>query len=406
VISSLARAARSTASFPFAFEPSLVDQEKQKLKLHLKDSGDHDVSMPRYLVDGGLLDNKPFRGALQAIFQMPRYGNVRRVLAYINPDPGDGPPGEPGEDMPKLASVLAASIMGIPQSQAIADQLQAIETHNKGVRTRRDSVLDLVQSLEAETLRDLADKLFKVYRKRRLSNTFEIFVHAALPEAVRRHPKWQPGLQALGNRGREQLKRTFEEIPWDGWIPKKWPDSPDHPQNRLYTWEWGLFPVEFSVKVLLDLLRLAQSLSDYASAMPAPGFAAAATTTTTTATSPNRAGDWADSGASTAQDTSSSTLPARKAVSAMLSTAWKRAAQQGPANGFHRLARGSGGSSADVGRRSPQGRGPPGRRCPSSRHARCPSGSTIASLGRSVCVRQKADRHSPGGNPRLERQHR
>jgi len=85
VISSLARAARSTASFPFAFEPSLVDQEKQKLKLHLKDSGDHDVSMPRYLVDGGLLDNKPFRGALQAIFQMPRYGNVRRVLATSTP---------------------------------------------------------------------------------------------------------------------------------------------------------------------------------------------------------------------------------------------------------------------------------------------------------------------------------
>lgn len=270
VLPLLARAARSTASFPFAFEPSLVPGTGEPDEF-LKDAFGKPLKTPRFVVDGGLLNNKPFRGALQAIFGMPRRGSVRRVLAYVNPDPGDGtPPGKLGETCPPLSSVLSESILGIPQSQSIADQLQEIQDHNDAIRARRDSVVTLVRSLggRPRELDSLAKSLFGVYRSRRLSSTFEIFVYQPLPEAAARHPELAGALRSIGKYGREQLKSLFTNIDFVDWIPPRWPASADAPEYRRDTWGWGLFPVEFGAKVMLDLLRRAQSLADYASFTP------------------------------------------------------------------------------------------------------------------------------------------
>ena len=78
----LANAARASASFPVAFEPRLYAATSFR---------DAVTGAPakadRYLIDGGVLDNKPLGSALRAIFQMPNTRNVRRVLAYVVPDP-------------------------------------------------------------------------------------------------------------------------------------------------------------------------------------------------------------------------------------------------------------------------------------------------------------------------------
>jgi patatin-related protein len=261
VIPKLARAARSTASFPLAFEPSLVSvEEGQGL---LKDSEDKELKTPRYVIDGGILDNRPFRGARQAIFRMPRRGGVRRVLAYINPDPGDGPPGTPGSQSPSLATVLTESILGIPQSQSIADQLTAIDDHNEAVRVRRNSVLTMVESFDANTLRDLAGKLYPVYRKRRLASTFDLFVYGLLGDAVPQFPNVDRDLLSIGKHGREQMLSAFMDVKWSEWIPLDWPSQPDNRAYAKESWSWGLFPVEFAAGVMLDLLRITQSLADY-----------------------------------------------------------------------------------------------------------------------------------------------
>jgi patatin-related protein len=284
VIHRLARAARSTASFPFAFEPSLVtaDDAGPHLTNYPLARNNECLAVPRYVVDGGVLDNKPFRGARDAIFAMPRSIGVRRVLAYINPDPGDGPPCDPtqrkgsrGEPTPpSLAKVLAAGIIGIPQSQTIADQLHEIEKHNETVRMRRDSVLVLAEAFkddeaDGRVLRDLAASLFIVYRRRRLATTFETFLFDPLSAAAARDPHLARPLATLGKQGRESLKLHFTQIDWKGWIPGAWPDAADDPANACgETWEWGLFPVEFEAKVMMDLLRMMQSLADYAIDLP------------------------------------------------------------------------------------------------------------------------------------------
>jgi patatin-related protein len=87
VLAALSRAARSTASFPFAFEPSPIDAGEDA---RLFDALDNPLVEQRHVIDGGILNNKPIRGALKAIFNVLRERGVRRVLAYINPDPGDG----------------------------------------------------------------------------------------------------------------------------------------------------------------------------------------------------------------------------------------------------------------------------------------------------------------------------
>lgn len=269
-IAGLSLAARSTASFPFAFEPSAI----RAMGDRFVDAQDHEISdeqvegtaivAARYVVDGGVLNNKPFRGALRSIFSMPAGRSVRRVLAYINPDPGDGPPGHPRAEPPPLSSVLGASLFGIPQSQTIADQLAEIQDHNDHVRARRDSVFITVFTLEDATLDQLPADLFDLYRRQRLLSTFDSFVYELLPAAARR--RHLPAASAVvGRRGYAQLRDAFMRVPWKGWIPMRWPQdwAPSQPTPQECDpdqWEWGLFPVEFAIKVLLDLLRRTQWL--------------------------------------------------------------------------------------------------------------------------------------------------
>lgn len=273
VVRALARAARSTASFPFAFEPSLVSEtDAGKYLFNYKAK----LPVPRYVVDGGVLDNKPFRGAREGIFCMPRTVGVRRVLAYINPDPGDGPaftlPAKPSQ--PALSKVIASSLVGIPTSQSIADQLHEIEQHNISVRTRRESVLTLAQaftrnpSAHPSQLEQLAKSLFPVYKKRRLTTTFELFVFEPLSAGASRKPLYADALTAIGKNGRESMKGWFVETGGVGWLPAAWPEltmAPEeaNPNSNSADWAWGLFPVEFASNVMMNLLRLMQSLADF-----------------------------------------------------------------------------------------------------------------------------------------------
>ncbi|MFA8393332.1 patatin-like protein [Burkholderia ubonensis] len=290
LVQALSRAARSTSSFPFAFEPSVVDGGQSA---RLFDATGTPLYDTRHVIDGGILDNKPIRGALNAIFGMRRTRSVRRVLAYVNPDPGDGPLPESTDTMPSLASVLSASVLGIPQSQSITDQLQEIADHNRAVQTRRNSVLNIVRFSRPDGV--LAQRMFQVYRKRRVSNTCEQFVFGLIPwvctdderatdmastgepaqSAI--DPRAQPTpsaeeledvLKILGKQSRASMKSEFERIPWSNWIPLEWPATAGHISNSdSKHWEWGLFPVEFMTRVALDMLRIVQKLSDVSNSL-------------------------------------------------------------------------------------------------------------------------------------------
>jgi patatin-related protein len=85
----LALAARSTASFPAAFEPSFCpvgNVTDHPFRPDMK--GIADFGSSRFVIDGGVLDNSPVDLALDRIYHQRAAGPVRRVLAYVIPDPG------------------------------------------------------------------------------------------------------------------------------------------------------------------------------------------------------------------------------------------------------------------------------------------------------------------------------
>ena len=317
-IAELSRAARSTASFPFAFEPSAVRAtlgdrfvDAQDRQIRAETLEDSSTLASRYVVDGGVLNNKPFRGALRSIFSMPARRGVRRVLAYINPDPGDGPPGKPRAEPPPLSSVLGASLFGVPQSQTIADQLAEIQQHNDQVRKRRDSVFDTVVGLPDPVLEQLPVDLFVLYRQHRLLSTFDGFIHEELPAAARRR-HLPPSSAVVGRRGYAQLRDAFLGVPWHGWIPARWPAewAPSRataPTCDPATWEWGMFPVEFAIKVLLDLLRRTQRVYAIERAAQARDEGRDVTTNTLPGVRAEPPPDWNDPTSPPPRDASSAT---------------------------------------------------------------------------------------------------
>ncbi|HGL6718105.1 patatin-like protein [Burkholderia contaminans] len=270
LIDTLSHAARATASFPVAFEPARINGTAIDGHPTLVDVSNTPLVTPRYVVDGGVLDNKPFHGALKAIFSKPTERGVRRVLVYIDPDPGNNDRSDvrdkaSKEEPPSLGAVLAASIWNIPQSQTITDQLDEIRQHNHAVRQRRNDVLDLVCTLSAPLLLQHATQLFELYRKRRITSTFESFVYSSFPSAAAHDTGTgaKAGQHVIGKHGKDAMRTAFEAIPWQGWIPSAWPANMNAPAFECsQNWEWGLAPVDFATKVLLDLLRLTQRFHD------------------------------------------------------------------------------------------------------------------------------------------------
>jgi hypothetical protein len=92
VLDELAAACRCTSSFPGAFEPHWVEvgnTERGADGRWLSETGRANFDRSQFVVDGGVLLNKPLRPALEAVYRQAADLQVRRVLAYVVPAPGE-----------------------------------------------------------------------------------------------------------------------------------------------------------------------------------------------------------------------------------------------------------------------------------------------------------------------------
>ena len=113
----LAHAARASASFPIAFEPFWISSPAATLA---------GFTSPRWVVDGGLLDNAPIAAALALIPTRPATRQVRRWLCYLNADPPTDVVEAAAPATPKLAKI-AGAVVALPRSAPFVGQLAAIE---------------------------------------------------------------------------------------------------------------------------------------------------------------------------------------------------------------------------------------------------------------------------------------
>lgn len=259
---SLALAARATASFPVAFEPVFCYVPTPGTPAAapggpLPMGAYASFQSSRFLLDGGILDNKPFDAAIAAIFKQRARHEVRRVLCYVVPAPGEtaGDTPDDPKDIPSLGTVALASLIDIPRVESISTQLEEIVEHNRTVRRKRQTRIALTKDVGWGGVQGIAQRLFDVYRKRRLESAAE-YILDQVSEGLTQS---SGGRSALGRRQREWLTTILNETEGIPWVPSLMP-SPDT-IAPLAAWNWGAFALENLADVMLDLLRRALSLT-------------------------------------------------------------------------------------------------------------------------------------------------
>jgi len=267
----LALAARCTASFPVAFEASYVpmcdaDASADRPNMH----GTASFHGSRFVIDGGVLLNRPLRPALRAIFRHPASQQVRRVLAYVVPDPGAGGEleGDKPATAPKLADVTAASFSGIPRNQSVSAELDEITQHNARVDAQRRRRELAVVDLDPDYL---ARKAYAQYRGFRadllagwlLAMLARGFTALELEDVPRKREDRVVPEAPLRERTllREQLIGHLANLP-----PGQWPST----GADTAQWFTTVDTVERAAGVVLDLLRRGLAVTD----PRAPEFAA------------------------------------------------------------------------------------------------------------------------------------
>ena len=128
----LAVAARASASFPMVFKPVSISREQFK---HLSPELEKDSLH----IDGGVLDNKPIRLALEAVYQRRADKQVDRRLFYVEPIPENiNDVREPLEEgsaggvnhLWTPLRVLYAAVKDLPSYQSIASALEELRIRN------------------------------------------------------------------------------------------------------------------------------------------------------------------------------------------------------------------------------------------------------------------------------------
>ncbi|MFL5873629.1 MAG: DUF3376 domain-containing protein [Solirubrobacterales bacterium] len=214
----LAAAARTSASFPIAFDPWRVAGEAKVLA---------GLPNPTYGIDGGLLDNAPIRDALDLLPTRPASSMVRRYFCYVNGDPAVAREETIGS-APTLPQVAGYTV-NLPRTAPLVDHLYAIRDAVERP-ARAGQVQEQLLAMDLKQLEDVAAVLFPSYADRRTLESLE----ELLPE-----PRDVLAMQEL-------LEETGGELPW---IPSKFAPGAEP------RWEWGLRPAQRILHLLLDLLR-------------------------------------------------------------------------------------------------------------------------------------------------------
>jgi patatin-related protein len=203
----LAFAARATSCFPGAFAPVNRESfygylpgdvgviEDSFFRIYALSGANVDQT---YFIDGGVLDNRPFDLAIEAIRAKPADVDVERRLLYLDPDP-EPPTGRAPGVPPRTISTLIGAVSGLPRKQPILDSLLEVDRLNAHVREVRDVIElsfahvakqvessvagGLAEVLDAATLSNRQDQLHAAARED-AGSAYAVYVRAKIAGVV------------------------------------------------------------------------------------------------------------------------------------------------------------------------------------------------------------------------------
>lgn len=296
IVDQLAFAARATASFPVAFEPARYDAGSEPFK-GLK-SPVLQVRLPRavsprtgvhFLLDGGIMDNKPFEAALDGIARLPAQGNTRRVLAYVVPDPAAAAEARAldaqGQPLvPTMAQVAWRSLVSIPGTQSIASHMAELRQHNDRATRRWRRIVGAMQHVQVAPMLAQAAALLPAYRARRVDGIIDYLLDETEGALAGGHDTGQRANIGMRRATRQWLASTWRassqtDAPlwagqtlsdverhklallgplWAARVPAAF--TPAAPLLGAAHWQWGLYTLEFVADLTVELLRRTQRL--------------------------------------------------------------------------------------------------------------------------------------------------
>ena len=151
-------AARATSCFPGAFPPARISEIDDILAERNRDwIGREDFVRDKlatfttdgrsisdvFLIDGSVVNNKPFDPAIKAVAGRPAYRAVTRRLLFIEPDPPELADAE-AFGAPGFFRTILASMAEIPRNEPINDDLARVHEFNRHTRLI-GQVIDQVQ---------------------------------------------------------------------------------------------------------------------------------------------------------------------------------------------------------------------------------------------------------------------
>ncbi len=168
----LTLAARATASFPGAFPPlrlaeidGLCDHDwpgreaflRRVMPVHVERGTTEHVA----LVDGSVLVNAPFAGAIERLSSRPAQREVDRRFVYIDPSPRQARP-EQGDEVKPVSffAAIIGSLSGIPREQPIRDNLDVLEHQTREAEKLRLMVNALRPEVDAAVEKLFGHTLF------------------------------------------------------------------------------------------------------------------------------------------------------------------------------------------------------------------------------------------------------
>jgi predicted acylesterase/phospholipase RssA len=145
----IAYAARSTSSFPFAFDPPTLDHlvglasipNDAWMSFYTAYATADPPFRGRAFSDGGILDNKPFTYATDTLLSRRATLPVDRKLVYIEPSPEAVPPPPPRASWDALATTHAA-LLHLPRLDTIRQDIQALLARNRAIERAREVIAE------------------------------------------------------------------------------------------------------------------------------------------------------------------------------------------------------------------------------------------------------------------------